>query len=148
VQSLRLLPGEYFSERARMAVRDQQPGLGIRYALAGLSYDPQNPDLYHRLGTARLQFGRTMEDPLAAESFRSEAIRAYEKARVLAPQEEIYALELASALDEAERFEEAEGVFYEVLQLDPKSISIRRYYEHHLESWRGPIAPQTDERSS
>ncbi len=150
VQCVRLLPGEYFSERARMAVRDQQPGLGIRYARAGLRYDPQNPDLYHRLGAARVQFGHAMGDPAAAASFRNEAIQAFGQARALAPQEEIYALELASALDAAGRFEEAEGVFYETLQMDPKSISIRRYYEHHLELWRGPIATEEEagERSS
>jgi tetratricopeptide (TPR) repeat protein len=92
-----------------------------------------------------MQFGDAANNPVATSSFRSEAIRAFEKARALAPQEEIYALELASALDAAERFEEAEGVFYDVLQLDPKSTSIRRYYEHHLELWRGPTAP-TEER--
>ena len=144
VQCVRLLPGEYFSERARMAVRDEQPGLGIRFARDGLRYDPQNPDLYHRLGGARIQFASAMQDPVAAASFRNEAIRALGQARALAPQDEIYALELASALDAAERFEEAEGVFYETLQLDPKSISIRRYYEHHLELWRGPIAPKEE----
>ena len=83
-----------------------------------------------------------MADPAAAASFRNEAIRALGQARALAPREEIYALELASALDAAERFEEAEGVYYEALQLDPKSISIQRYYEHHLELWRGPAVPK------
>ena len=141
IQCARLLPGECFSERARMAVRDQQPGLGIRYALAGLSQDPHNPDLHHRLGAARIQFGETMSEAAAAASFRTEAIRAFQTARALAPQEEIYALELASALDAAERFEEAESVFNDALQLDPNSASIRRYYDRHLELWRGPTMP-------
>ena len=87
-----------------------------------------------------------MEDPAAAASFRTEAIRALEKARTLAPQDVIYALELASVLDSAERFAEAEWVFYDALQLDPKSISLRRYYERHLELWRGLIAPKEEGR--
>lgn len=147
VQCIRLLPGEYFSERARMAVRDWQPGLGIRYALAGLNYDSQNPDLHYHLGAARMQFGGAMEDPAATASFTSAAILALEKARTLAPQDEIYALELASALDSAERFDEAEWVFYEALQLDPKSTSLRLYYERHLELWRGP-APKKEADAS
>lgn len=141
VQCFRLLPGEYFSERARMAVRDRQPGSGVRYGLAGLKHDAENPDLHYQLGLARMQFADAMELPAAAASFRMEGIREFEKARILAPQEEIYALELASALDSAERYEEAEGVFYETLQLDPRSTSLRLYYEQHLELWRGIGAP-------
>jgi O-antigen ligase len=136
VQSVRLLPGEYFSERARMAVRDQQPGLGIRYALDGLKYDPENPDLYFRLAGARSEFADEMADPAAAASFRNEAIRALEKARAIAPQDEVYALELASVLHASGRFLEAEWIYYEALQLDPRSTSLRRYYERHLELWR------------
>jgi len=137
---VRLLPSEYFSERARMAVRDQQPGSGIRYAVAGLKSDPTNPDLHYRLGDARMQFADRMADPAAAASFRTEGIKALEKAYAIAPAEEIYALELASALDAAGRFEEAESVFYNALKWDPKSVSLRRYYERHLELWRGEPA--------
>ena len=136
IQCARLLPGEYFSERARMAVRDQKPALGILNALRGLKYDPQNPDLHYRLGLARNLLGDRMENPEAAASFHREAIIALTTARALAPQEETYALELAGALDAAKRFEEAEWVYYDALQLDPKSISVRRYYEGHLELWR------------
>ncbi len=137
IQCARLLPGEYFSERARMAVRDRQPGLGIRYALAGLTYDPQNPDLHFRLGAARIQFGATMDDPIATASFRSAGIRALMQARAIAPREQIYALEMTGALDAAGRFSEAEWIFYETLEGDPHSLSLRRYYQHHLELWRG-----------
>jgi O-antigen ligase len=139
---IRLLPSEYFSERARMAVRDQQPGSGIRYAIAGLKSDATNPDLYFRLGDARMQFADRMEDPAAAASFRSEGIKALTKAYEIAPAEETYALELASALDAAGRFAEAEAVFYNARQWDPKSVSVRRYYERHLELWRGDSAGQ------
>jgi hypothetical protein len=144
VQCVRLLPGEYFSERARMAVRDRQPGLGIRYARAGLERDPLNPDLHYRLGVAREQFGDAMDDMGAIASFRSDAILALEQARAIAPREEIYLMELGSVLDAAGRFEEAEWIYYEALQLDPKSISLRRYYERHLELWRGPVAPKEE----
>ena len=77
-----------------------------------------------------------MEDPEAAASFRSAGIAAFEKARALAPQEEIYAFELASALDKAGRFEEAEAVYYDLFRLDPRSDSLRRSYDWHLELWR------------
>ena len=137
VQCARLLPGEYFSERARMAVRDQQPGLGLLFSLRGLRYDPQNPDLYYRLGAARMELGDANDDPVAASSFHRAAITAFERARALAPREESYALELATALDQIGRFDDAEPVFADILRLDPRSKSVRRSYEGHLKMRHG-----------
>lgn len=135
VQCFRLLPGEYYSERARMAVRDYQPGLALLYARRGLKYDPANPDLHHRLGTARLQFADRAETPAAAGAFREAAIDSLQRARSLAPREQSYGLELAGVLDAAGRFDEAERVFQELLRDDPKSQSLRRYHEGHLKVW-------------
>jgi O-antigen ligase len=143
-QSIRLLPGEYFSERARVAVRDQHGALGIMYALRGLNYDPANPDLYFRLGLARNLLGSEMENPEAKESFYNEGIAALQHARELAPQEETYALELASSLDTVGRFEEAEQVYNDAINLDPNSISIRRYYELHVNLWQQSVAPKKE----
>lgn len=135
VQSIRLFPGEYFSEHARAAVRDNQPAVAIREALKGLPYDPQNPFLPYHLALARMQFGDALQDPAATASFYREALPDLEKAHALAPQDEFFALELATALDAQGRFEEAEWHFYEALQLDPRSESLRRYYEGHLAQW-------------
>lgn len=135
VQCVRLFPGEYYSERARAAVRDWRPAVAILSALTGLKYDPRNPDLYHHLGAGRIQLAELMRDPLAADSFRRAGIVAFEKARFFAPLEEIYAFELASALDGAGRFDEAESVYYDLFRLDPRSDSLRRSYDWHLELW-------------
>jgi Flp pilus assembly protein TadD len=81
--------------------------------------------------------GDTIGDPTAAKSFYNDAIEPISTARSIAPQDEIYALELATAFDAAERFAEAEWIFYEAMQLDPKSDSLPRYYEGHLNLWRG-----------
>ncbi|MDQ6860748.1 MAG: O-antigen ligase family protein [Verrucomicrobiota bacterium] len=146
VQSARMLPGEYFAERARTAVRDNQPALAIRNVTRGLDYDPQNPDLYYHLGDARVQLAEGFDDAAAASSFYAGAIDAFTQARSIAPQEVTYALELASTLDSAQRFPEAEWIFEEALQLDPKSETLRGYYNGHLELWgryTGDPAPET-----
>ena len=135
VESARLLPGEYWAERARTAVRDEQPGVGIVNATRGLRFDPANPQLYYYLGSARLQLGDSAGHPDAAASYYGDAVAAFEKARELAPLDTIYALELATTLDLAGRFEEAEWRFHEAMKLDPKSDSLRRYYEGHLKQW-------------
>lgn len=142
IQAARLLPGEYFAERARAALRDDRPISAARFAAEGLRFDPQNPDLHFYAGLARLLNAERMEDPRAAASFLSSAITALEQAHRIAPRETIYALELATALDSARRFEEAERVYQLALSLDPKSASIRRYYEGHVRLWRSPPEAQ------
>ncbi|CAN5209815.1 hypothetical protein BH20VER2_BH20VER2_09590 [soil metagenome] len=140
VQCVRLLPGEYFAERSRGSLRDQQPVRAIQLAREGLKYDPENPDLHFYLGLARLTIGERMEDPRAAASFYQQAIPDFQRARAIAPQELPYALELAIALDFVRRFEEAEAVLSEALRLDPRSESVRQAYEAHLKAWRTPPA--------
>jgi hypothetical protein len=141
VQSARLLPGEYFAERSRAADRDGQPLAAIQFARQGLEWDPQNPDLHFYLGLGRQAQGERMSDPRAKASFAADAIKAFEQARSLIPQEKLYALELATSLDAAGRFEEAEWAFYDLLQWDPKSVSLQKYYQGHLELWRGRPTP-------
>ncbi len=143
-QSVRLFPGEYFSERARTSVRDGQGALGIRFALEGLEYDPENPDLYLRLGMARNLLGQQMENVEARDSFFAQAIVALQRARELAPRDEVYALELAWELDQSKRFDEAEKVYNEAISLDPNSHSIRRYYETHVDRWQRSVKPEKD----
>jgi len=140
LQSARLFPGEYFAERSRAALRDRQYGRSIRFALEGIQRDAENPDLYYYLALARLELAETMQLPEARQSFYTAAIVALERARSMVPQDKVYALELATALDSAERFTEAEAVFYEALRLDPNSVSLKRYYEGHLKQWSNPEA--------
>lgn len=143
VQCARLWPSEYFSERARAAVRDYQPGGALLYSIRGLRYDALNPDLYHLLGGARSQFADRMDEPEAAASFRRAAIQAFKRAHELAPREQSYLLELASALDAAGEYEEAEKVFSQLRRLDPKSESLSRYYDGHLKAReKATTAPQ------
>ncbi len=137
VQIARLLPGEYFAERARGAVRDQQPAVALHEAARGLRYDPRNPDLHSYLGQARLQLGDGMEHPRAAAAFYQDAVENFARAHALAPQNEVYGLELASTLDSVGRYPEAEAIYQQTLQLDPRSESLRQAYEGHLQSWQG-----------
>ncbi|MDQ3118368.1 MAG: O-antigen ligase family protein [Verrucomicrobiota bacterium] len=141
IQSSRLFPGEFFAEKARAAVRDGQAAIGTLHAIRGLTYAPGNPDLHFHLGLAKMLFGDGMESPRAAASFYSDAALAFERAYRIAPRDEIYGLHLAAALDGAARFDEAEAVFYDVLQMDPNSEALRRYYQSHLNTWRNWTPP-------
>ena len=142
VQCVRLLPGEYFAERSRTALRDDQPASSVFFALKGLAWEKQNPNLYQYLGNARAGLGDRMPDPVARLSFYEAATQAFEKGRALAPRDTTFAINLGFTYDELGRFEEGEWMFNEALELDPNSLAIQEIYEAHLERWRTGKTPK------
>jgi len=137
LQACHLLPGEFFAEQARTALRDHRPFAALSFARRGLEVEKQNPQLYYYLGRSRFLAGERQRDERARASFYLAALPAYDAARRLAPLDETYPLELALTYDSLERFAEAEWMFDETRRLDPKSEPIRQYYQAHLEQWRG-----------
>jgi O-antigen ligase len=142
IQCARLLPGEYFTERSRTALRDHHPTSSIFFAWKGLATEQSNPNLYFYLGRARMLQAELMLEPRARASFYRAAATALAAARSLAPRDETLALELGFAYDALGRFGEAEWMYEEALALDPKSLHVQKYYEAHLERWRKAGAPE------
>jgi tetratricopeptide (TPR) repeat protein len=136
IQSWRLLPGEYFTERARAALRDYDAPTTIIYARKGLEHEASNPDLYIYLGRARMQLAEAMRDPVARDSFYKLAIPAFEQALALAPMDERIVLELAFTYDGLRRCNEAEELYQRALTMDPRSVSLHKYYEGHADCWQ------------
>jgi O-antigen ligase len=137
VQAVRLAPGEFYTEQARTALRDHRPLPALAFALRGLERERENPHLYYYLGRARVLAGERQTDASARASFELAALPAYESARALAPLDETYWLELAFTLDSLKRFPEAEWMFDQARQMDPRSQAVRQYYEAHLNQWKG-----------
>lgn len=146
IQSVRLLPGEYFTERSRVAWRDDKPAEAIQLARRGLEVERKNPDLYDYLGRAQTDLADLVANPKEHDSLCLSALATFEEGRALVPQDKSFVLELAFAYDELGRFAEAEWMFGEAFLLDPKSTTTRRYYEAHLARWRvwGSPAPPKD----
>jgi tetratricopeptide (TPR) repeat protein len=146
-QAMRLLPGEYFAERARTALRDDQLELGADFALRGLAWERRNPDLYQYLGSARINQGDAAHDPAARSRFYTLAITAFQSGRALAPQEEAFAVGMGDAYDSLGRFAEGERMYEEALALDPRSTSLVSSYQAHLKilQEKGDVAPQSDQ---
>lgn len=137
IQVCRLGPGEYYAERARVALRNRHSLWTVAFALKGLNFEKHNPNLFYYLGRARVLAGDAQPTAQARASFYQTALTSYEQARKLAPLDETYALELAFTLDALQRYDEAEWMYEQALDLDPKSISTRRYYEAHINRWQG-----------
>lgn len=140
-QSWRFAKGEYYAEKARTELRDYRFLSAIDFALKGIKYEKQNPLLFYYLGRARVLGGDIQRNPEAAASFYQAALPAYAKARELAPLDRTYTLELALTYDSLKRFAEAEWLFGEARALDPRSTSLKGYYQAHLDRWKGIEPP-------
>jgi O-antigen ligase len=136
IESVRLLPGEYFAERARAALRDDQLEAGAAFALRGLAWERNNPNLYQYFGSARFDQADRKASGAAATQFYQEALAAFESGRALAPREEAFAIGMADSYDALGRFNEGEWMYQEALALDPRSTSLSALYQAHLKKWR------------
>jgi O-antigen ligase len=137
IQAVRLLPGEYFTERARVMWTDDKLSEAIVWAERGVRYEKQNPDLYDYLGRSRSDLADTLTDPAKRKMLYQGAITAFETGRALAPMDETFPMEMGFAYDDLGRFPEAEWMFDQALALDPKSTSLQQYYGTHLARWSG-----------
>ena len=145
IQCVRLLPGEYFAEHARTALRDNHPDAAIHYALRGLETEKQNPFLFQYLASAKLTGCDSLSNSGERASCYRDALSALEKARELAPADRNFLVPLALTYDGLGRFAEAEWIFYEARRWDPRSIYLNEIYKYHLSRWKAPSPTAVEE---
>jgi Flp pilus assembly protein TadD len=123
---LRLLPGEWFAERARAALRDGRPEEARAFAAKALEREVQNPDIYYYAGEAARQAVARQSGP--AEELREESIRMFRRGLEVFPSDVRTLTKLAHAYIDFEMFEPAEETLQQALELDPKSTLIYAFY--------------------
>ena len=141
VQSVRLLPGEYFAEKSRISLRDGQNAAAVYYALQGVRSERSNPNLFYHLGSGLVGEGNATDDLGKRASLFEAAILAFQSGRALAPQDGTFALDLGEVYDALERFSEGEWMYEEALRLDPKFYLVKESYQAHLDRWRQAREP-------
>jgi O-antigen ligase len=141
VESFRLLPGEYFAERARSAQRDNHSEGAIRFAMRGLETEKQNPFLYQYLASAKLTLCDSAPDTFEKTPCYEDGLAALQKARDLAPWDRTFLVPLALTYDALGRYSEAEWIFHEAQHWDPRSIYLNEVYKYHLSQWQNPHPP-------
>ena len=135
-QCVRLLPGEYFAEGARVELQNENPAAAIAFADKALVYEQNNPNIYFYLGRA---LGALADDKRQSEkraSYYEAAIGAFDHARQLVPLDGTYPLDAAFAYDNMGRFSEAEWMYTLARARDPHSVVMSHLYQHHLALWR------------
>lgn len=140
IQCVRLWPSEYFAERARIALRDNQADAAADFAERGVRNQRTNPYLFQYLGSARLQQSDLTNDPQMRAMRYDQAREAFEMARALAPRDEVFAFALAATYDVMGRFADSESVYEDALKLDPRSTYAKQAYDIHLAQWRDGAA--------
>jgi len=146
VQCARLIPGEYYTEAARTALRDEDPTEAVALAKRGLGLERQNPNIFFYLGRALVALGN--EPGRSADernSFYNQALAAFENARRLVPLDGTYPLTMAHTYDRMKRFAEAEEMYQLAQARDPRSEAVTQLYQTHLDSWTKEKQDRTGE---
>ncbi len=133
IQCSRLLPGEYYAERARTALRDESPATAIFYAEQSLRYERRNPELLLYMGQAMVASAHQSPDAEQRMGFYQAAVTALKEATRLAPLDGTYPLSLAFTYDEMGLFEDAERTFEVARARDPRSLAVAQLYQAHIE---------------
>jgi O-antigen ligase len=143
VLSARLWPGEFYAEKARMALRDDHNADALAFARKGMAWEKHNPFLYGYLGEALHFLTLTAPDVATAQSLHEDALMAYAEGLKIYPRDTGLLLKKAQVLDVMGRYPEAEQVFEELFRLDPMFGNIYAYFGLH---WQLQRHMQTAER--
>jgi O-antigen ligase len=129
-------PGDYYAEKARVAVRDYDFAAAIRYAMGALESEQRNPNTYFYLGGALR--GASMLSQTAEDRRKNldGAAAAYLSALNIFPQDEHTLVRLGETLRDLGKLKEAEQAFQQAIAMDPKMGVLHAYYAVHL-AWVG-----------
>ena len=134
VAGLPRIPGEYFCEKTRLALRDEHNALALDFASRGIEREHENPTLYYYLGQARQNLAGDGPDNPVARAFRLAAAEAYRQGLRLAPRDIYLLVHEGEVLTRLGDFDAAEDVFAQALHDDPNSGYVGAYYGFYLQS--------------
>jgi Flp pilus assembly protein TadD/O-antigen ligase len=125
--------GEFYGERARLALRDEQYFRAKDSALLALRAEKKNPDLYYYLGESSHYLGLDQTDRDTRFQQYTEAAEAFAHGLQLFPQDTRLLLKMGRTLDNLGRFAEAAPYFERALAADPNSAQVHACLAVHLQ---------------
>lgn len=124
--------GEYYSERARIGLRDNVPTEALQFATIGLGFEQANPDLYYYLGESHRLLMDDAQSADEKEFHGTAALEAFKMGLKAFPWDLRSLLKCGRTLDELRRFPEARGYFLRALDADPNFTNVYAYYGLHF----------------
>ena len=125
-------PGEYWWEKARVALRDRRFSESITLGERASGYQQRNVELWFHLGEANRAMGMNARAKADRIPYFTAAVAAYERALAIFPLDEHVLVRLGQALDELGRFPEARNAYRRAIEHDPKLGVLHGYYAQHL----------------
>ena len=133
------MPGEYWCEQARLALRTRKYANAIDLADRALGFEQRNPDLYFHLGEAHRGSALSMPDRAAKSAHLDAAVEAFHRSLAIFPFDEHVLVRSGQALDELGRFAEAREAYETAIRHDPNLGVLHAYY-------RPPSRPRRSHR--
>lgn len=130
------IPGEYFAEKARSALRHEDYFGAVKAAKNGIRWEGKNPDLFYYLGESRRRLGDETQAPglrKLQESYYLLASESLKQAVTLFPQDERLLLIEGWTLDALGQHDEAGDFYQHAMEWDPNLEQVRKSYQSHME---------------
>jgi len=133
IYALPMIPGEYFAESSRVALRDKDPTRSLEQAKKGITFTTSNPELYFYLGEAAMQLAALNQ--VNDSQLQKEGLQAYAQALLLFRYDSRIALRLGMAHAANGDYSRAVESINYAERLDPNSSFIPAYrgmIEYHF----------------
>jgi tetratricopeptide (TPR) repeat protein len=125
------MPEEFWTEEARVALRDEHFEKCITACKKAIAFRPINPTVYLYMGDANRSLGKRMQRLRIRgldTPYYSAAMEAYREGLKLFPQDAVFFLHMAQTFDGLKIYEEADASFKRATELDPKLEAIHASY--------------------
>lgn len=119
------IPGEFYSEKARVTLRDGNAKEALDIARTGLATTKNNPELYFQAGDAALHLSESGEKD--AGRFHLESVEMFTKGLAIFPYDSRLALKLAMAQASLGDYYTAVETMNYAKKLDPNSAFVPAY---------------------
>jgi O-antigen ligase len=125
IRGLPLLPGEWFAEQARVALRDRRLEDARKFALRALEHEKQNPNIYYYAGEADREMVVQQIGPV--DQLKDESLKMLQRGLEVFPLDSRTTLKLAHAYSDFGMFDEAEETLERAREIDPNSTLLYAY---------------------
>jgi len=132
ISFLLTFPNEYWTERARVALRNRDFPASISAAEQALTFDDRNPELFFHLGGALRGAAIVAEDQQTRVNNLNASVEAYQRGLSIFPQDVHMLIRCAQALGSLGKFKEAEALYRSAIVLDRNFGKLHAYYARHL----------------
>jgi O-antigen ligase len=130
--ALAKFPSEYWTERARGAVRDLEFDTAVELAGYALALEEGNPELYFHLGSAHRGAALVAEDQKTRLFHMNAAVEAFQRGIAVFPYDIHMLIRHGQVLDAVGRFKEAEKIYRATIELDRNLSTAHAFYSRHL----------------